>query len=466
VGRDSFQISFEEEILNTPLFLDEIFLQLPPFLKNLTALFKEKRERDIFLISTLGVLSGSMSEVTGRYHRGTHFTHLYVFILGPAASGKGVMNFAKKLIDPYAKHLAKDNEEFILEYRKEKIKYEQQLNAYLKSQKGSLPEEPIFPKTPRLFLPANSSTAMLKKLLYHSDGRGVMFETEADTLSNTLKFDWGNFSETLRKNFHSEWDASGRMNESDYIEIETSRFAVVLSGTPNQIFRLIPSVEDGLFSRFSFYIFNTKTKWLDVSPEGNNRTIESQFESASLEMREMLLHLEKFPTEIRLKPEQWNELNSFFSPLLEETNIFYGSITKSVVVRLGVISFRIMMILTALRKAEAKNEGVEVFCKDEDFKSALAIVQVLLKHALTLVKRLPDANAVKFNKMPENKKEFFEVLPNKFRRKKAIEIGKHFNLSRSAVDRLLADLPNNYLKKTSYGIYEKIKNNNIPNREK
>ncbi len=74
---------------------------LPPILFESCLVFKDPRERDVFLTGALTILSGCLPNVSGVYHGSTVFTSLFSFILAPAASGKGALKFAKALADKY-----------------------------------------------------------------------------------------------------------------------------------------------------------------------------------------------------------------------------------------------------------------------------------------------------------------------------------------------------------------------------
>ena len=111
--------------------------------------------------------------------------------------------------------------------------------------------EPIAPKSKLFFIPANTSSSMLIKHLEDNDGMGAIVESEADTLTGTLKQDWGGYSDILRKGFHGETITKSRVTGMEYAEVKFPKFSIALTGTPNQLNTLITSVEDGLFSRFS-----------------------------------------------------------------------------------------------------------------------------------------------------------------------------------------------------------------------
>ena len=80
------------------LLPEVVYENLPDLLKELTIPF-EGRERDIILLSSIGVISACLPKVFGMYDRDKYYSNLYVLIIAPPASGKGVMNKSKKLIE-------------------------------------------------------------------------------------------------------------------------------------------------------------------------------------------------------------------------------------------------------------------------------------------------------------------------------------------------------------------------------
>jgi len=60
--------------------------------------------------------------------------------------------------------------------------------------------------------------------------------------------------------------------------------------------------------------------------------------------------------------------------------------------------------------------------------------------------------------MPNNKKQFFEALPDCFQRKEAVELAKTFNISERSVDDFLNSCMPTLLEKVKTGQYQKVKN--------
>src|SRR5690554_8197541 len=85
-----------------------------------------------------------------------------------------------------------------------------------------------------LFIPANNSSTGAYQLLGDSDGRGLIFETEGDTLAHAFKSDYGNYSDGFRKAFHHETISYYRRTDREFVDIESPCLSTVLSGTPKQ----------------------------------------------------------------------------------------------------------------------------------------------------------------------------------------------------------------------------------------
>src|SRR5690606_14575639 len=102
------------------------------------------------------------------------------------------------------------------------------------------------------------------QLLADNGGQGLILETEGDTLAQTFKTDYGNYSDGFRKAFHHETISYFRRTDREYVDIENPKVSAALSGTPSQVGSLIHTCENGLFSRFMFYCLNTKGVWKNV----------------------------------------------------------------------------------------------------------------------------------------------------------------------------------------------------------
>ena len=117
-------------------------------------------------------------------------------------------------------------------------------------------------------------------------------ETEGDTLTNAFNSDLGNYSDGFRKAFHHESISYLRKKDHEFVEIVKPKFSAVLSGTPQQIFNLIPDTENGLFSRFIFYTMPTELVWHDMFAFTGVSTADEQFKQIG---RDFYSFLKTFP---------------------------------------------------------------------------------------------------------------------------------------------------------------------------
>lgn len=453
INTDNNFDDYEDCLKGTPIIPQSVYDNLPPILFESCQVFTQERERDTFLTGALAILSGCLPNVSGLYSGSVVYPSLFSFILAPAASGKGALKFAKALADNYHdKTLAVSIED--------KKRYDENLAAYkmLKS-KGKLEQGQEMPQAPKfkvVYIPANTSNAKIIQHLDCNEGKGIICETEADTLGQTFKNEWGTYSDMLRKSFHHEKISVSRKTDGEFIEVNNPQLAVALSGTPKQVFNIISSAEDGLFSRFIFYVFKTDAVWLDPSPKGNPVNLTDYFTTQSKQVLRLVEYYETDEMILHLTEEQWAIFNPFFSSFLEQINTFVSEDALSIVKRLGLILYRFCMIFTAIRKFEAKDYHKEVYCLDIDFETALTLTKTYIQHSIIMFTNLPKQGEQGPFKSGQNKKKFFDALPDKFQRKEAIEIGKKFDIGERSVGNFLKSCLGKYLEQPDYGFYKKI----------
>lgn len=437
-------------LLSTPFIPESCYKNLPQLLKDGTSVFeKGSRDRDVFFTSYLAILSGCLPNVEGLYDHRTIYPPFFVFIVAPPANGKGAMTYAKETANVVHDKMKEVSD-------KEQEQYELEVKSQ-GNNNSDIPKDKALKQPPYriLFIPGNVSYAKLLQHLSDNQDSGIICETEADTIGNALKKEWGNYSDLLRKAYHNERISSSKKNDNEYIEVKTPKLAVCISGTPSQVIGLVPSAEDGLFSRFTFYVYKNNLHWRDVSPNENNLNYSEYFKSLSNKVYELNQFLKQHPTTVELTKNQWETLNKRFSDNLAETCSFAGEIASSIVLRLGQILFRVCMIFTALRKFENGDSSEVVYCLDSDFQTASELCDIYQQHSLLLLNNLPKSSHNDF-KSGTNKQMFSEALPPFFKRNEAVEIGKSFNISEHSVDNYLKQmLKNGVLAQPAYGAYMK-----------
>ncbi len=139
--------------------------------------------------------------------------------------------------------------------------YKEAMNTYIKGKKTEGMTMPTEPPMRMFVIPANSSASSFLKILGDNDGIGLLFESEGDTLSQTLKSDYGNYSDVLRKAFHHELVSLSRRKDREYCEVSNPRVSVALAGTPEQVRRLIPDAENGSDESLLFLYYSLQKRY-------------------------------------------------------------------------------------------------------------------------------------------------------------------------------------------------------------
>lgn len=445
-------------LYNTPKIPLRVHESIPKLLKEGSLAFDVHREKDVFLTSALAILSGCLPEVKGVYAQRTVYPNLFCFVLAPPASGKGSMQSSKELADTYHNHVLNESKEL-------KSAFDREMRVYKKNNsavnKKSVPdteiEPPIEPPFKVVYIPANTSSAKIYQHLQHNDEQGIICETEADTLGSVFKNEWGSYSDLLRKGFHHEKVSMSRKTNAEFIDINHPRISVALTGTPNQIFNIIPNAEDGLFSRFIFYAFRSDSGWISPAPNENRVNLTDHFKILSDRVFQMVQYLQNSPTNVQLTQEQWEKLNTAFESYLEEITEFAGEEATSVVKRMGIILYRICMIFTAIRKYENGDCDTVLLCSDDDFENAIALVDVYIQHSILMFTNLPNQAAHHSVQNSPKKQKFYEELPPKFQRKEAVAIGERLGIKSRSVDNCLLKWLGTLLEKEDAGLYNKVK---------
>ncbi|GAB3857119.1 DUF3987 domain-containing protein [Hymenobacter terrigena] len=368
----------------TPCLPDGLFPQLPMLLQKGCTPFRTDRERDVMLVGMLTVLSGCFPTLTGLYRGKVIGANVYAFIVAPAASGKGALDWARLLAWPHHLTLREASNRAWQEYEEELETYERAKRA---AKRGDpLPAKPEQPPRRRLFIAADNGAANLIKTLAENEEHGILFETEADTLSGTLKQDFGDYSALLRKASEHEPHLYDRKTAGTY-ELSRPSLSVVLSGTPEQVNRLIPSAENGLFSRFWFYSFHAPHEWDDPFADGGE-ALDDIMNTLSAQVSTLIMQAAATSIRMKLTSEQESRFNAKWVEWLRMGIADFGEGSGSAVKRHGRACFRLCMLLTLLRSFENGEFSSNLVCSDEDFASALSIADIFRQHALRIYQHM------------------------------------------------------------------------------
>jgi hypothetical protein len=386
-----------EGITKGRYFDKHIFKNLPVSLKYGCDVLTDPTEKEVFLVGALGVISGILPNVRGFYDGKDVSPHLFVYVLAKYGTGKGSLQYAKMLGQEIHRAKREQYQKQKESFQADKLEYEKELSIFNKDKTGTAiaPEPPAPPPQQMLFIPANNSKTGLFQLLSENGGRGILFETEGDTLADAIKTDYGNFSDGLRKAFQHETISYYRRTEKEFVEIENPCIATVISSTHDQLKNLIPTVEDGLFSRFLFYELQASKDFKNVFDSRKN-DYPTKFQELAEHFLKAYTMLADFPEPITvsLTENQQEKFLATFQEWTDEIREYVSDDLRGSVNRLGLICFRVAMILTVLRHLEDDHHmSVHIVCEDPDFENALKIVTILKRQALKVFYSMPGAKA-------------------------------------------------------------------------
>ncbi len=223
----------------------------------------------------------------------------------------------------------------------------------------------------------------------------------------------------------------------------------MLSGTPQQIFNLIPDAENGLFSRFIFYVMETELVWHNMFASHGSTTADEKFKEIGRDFFAFLKKFSKRPVQFTLSRSQMDQFNAYF----EDTQLRYAQLLGDEIVatvrRLGLILFRFAMILTVLRRiddtpksAKKGEKDFRLVCNDADFATALAMVKVLLQHSVAVFQSLPrnpKTAALKGRQLlaAKAREKFLAALPDTFDRPTYLQTAASLNITEKTAERYL-----------------------------
>ncbi|WP_287622078.1 DUF3987 domain-containing protein [Parabacteroides sp.] len=449
-----------EAYINMPVFGN---YDWPPFLNQLIDCGDSPAQRDILLLGAVTVLGATLNKrLRILYGRKYHYPCLQTFIVAPPASGKGALTWVRHLGEPIHEAMMEEFKALRKEYRLEKVRW----GALGKKRtEKTEPEEP----RPKMFLIAgdNSGTGVLENLI-EADGVGLICETEADTVSTAIGTDYGHWSDTLRKCYDHDRLAFNRRMNHEYKECSKSFLSVLLSGTPAQVKPLIPSAENGLFSRQIFYYMPAITEWVDqfdLSDEdyGSRFTGWGKQWKAFVEWLGTSVNL----IQLKLSKEQKSRFNERFAQLFGHAGFTHGGAMRSTVARIAINICRILSVVALLRAVEKVlppkqeifnapfsilncpglspsgdipeenvRDGIvpklDLIATEADFEAVLNLTEPLYRHACHILSILPATDVRQREPTPQE--ALFDALPLAFNRQEALREAKRIGMGTDTLD--------------------------------
>ena len=404
---------------------------LPELMKSVLSLAHTPAEKDMLLMSALTACSGVLPNLYFKYGIGAkrYYPNLQLFIVGSAACGKGIANLALELV------------------------------------------KPIHEANP-LIIPGDATYPAFYQTLAKQKGRGYIHESEGSVITDIWRSSTANYNTALRKAAEHETISRARCREASVIE--NPQLSMVLTGTFSQYKALVPSIENGYFSRLLTLIVDEHQAFNSqyVEPSENSGDVIKAAAEQLYHLYESLLF--NRAREFRLTPDQRTRLGHHLETAYPTLIRMLGEDFHSVVLRMAVHIERIALILSALRSPSISSEldsdtsslssarGVRpenIVCADEDYQTAELIGNKLILHmaqAYQLVKGTEKVSLPTVKPL-DQKAILLSLLPAEFESKTLVAEAQSQGISRRTAIRWSDEWQTvGLIQKIKYGTYKKI----------
>ena len=426
----------QEEQANLRIVENMDVTNLPPFMQSVLSLASSPAEKDMLLLASLTACGAVMPNLYCRYGIAAkrYYPNLQLFIVGSAACGKGIANLALELV------------------------------------------KPIHEKTP-LIIPGDATYPAFYLTLARQHGRGYIHESEGSVITDIWRSSTANYNTALRKAAEHEPISRARCREASVIE--NPQLSMVLTGTFSQYRALVPSVENGYFSRLLTLIVNDVQPFSEqyVRPAENAQELIKTCSEQLYCLYQSLFAAK--PREFRLTKEQGDRLGLHLKTAYPMLIRLLGEDFHSVILRMAIQIERIAMILTALRTDSLPYMGEELrsigcpvdgrrtlsglgssfLCSDLDYQTAELIGNKLLLHmaqAYQLIKGTEKVEQPQVKPL-DQKQILLSLLPDEFESKTLVAEAQSQGISPRTAARWNDEWQQSgFVQKIRYGVYKKI----------
>jgi len=415
---------------------DSIYARLPEFFSKVVETVDSGHSRDMLLLATITVMSGLIPNVRTVYGDEEVYPSLYLLISAGSSKGKSIAKNSRHLLTNIKR---REDSNF-------KIQQEQFQNREKKKKDDS---EPI---KKSILIPGNISAAALIESLFANGGKGIMIETEINSLTSSLGKEWGDFSHLLRCAGHHE-PIEYKRKGAQPISIESPKLSILLTGTRNQVGALIGSPEDGLASRFIYYLGpSEQAEW------------KSQFKR-SISIKERLMPIatqatriydnSNFPCGYSFTEAQKTWFDEAMDTRLGTLRSTFNEVPEELFFRHALQAVRLSMIFDSVSAFSEHSGLTQLHCTNESLSLACDIVSELFIHGLHAYDNLPVSLNLRMSTIIE---EFYSLLPEQFDRTDAYEVGKKINRKERRVGDFLVKLEElGLIENWEHGKYRKLK---------
>ena len=216
----------------------------------------------------------------------------------------------------------------------------------------------------------------------------------------------------------------------------------MLSGTPRQIAALIPDTENGLFSRFIFYYLDFRLEWQNAFPQHKDGDcVDETFDRIGDRILKLYQNLQmNAGIKFYFTASQKRDFNEHYRQAQWDYYQLFGDDIIASVRRLGLITYRIAMILSVLRMADELEFPPMLYCHDQDFRAAMIISRVLMRHTVRVYKELSSHELYKpAAEGTKRQNQLLDELPAEFGTAEAIDTAGKMGISQKSVERYLKE---------------------------
>ena len=390
---------------------------LPAMIQPIMALAQSDAERDMLLLSLLTAAGSCMPNLYFRYGLTgkKYYPNLQCFIVGSAACGKGIANLALEFVSK------------------------------------------VHEAAP-LVIAGDSSYPGFYKQLERQNGRGYIHESEGSVITDVWRSSVTNYNTALRK--AAEHEPITRNRARDNSSITCPQLSVLLTGTFSQYKALVPSIENGYFSRLLTLIVNDQQAFSHryVEPANGSNGVMSLAAEQLFELCQALY--QSNPVEFILTSEQRARLGQHLETAYPALMQVLGVNFHSVVLRMAVHIERIAMILTAMRATSSiLPNTIRLECSDIDYATAELIGNKLILHMAAAYRMIKGAEQPSVPKIQplDQRAMLLSLLPEEFETKTLLEEAKSQGVPRSTIFRWNEFwLEQGLVKKIQHGQYKKV----------
>ena len=460
---------------------EEFFDSLPPLITDVLAHYPDRALRTQQLLALLTLMGTVTIHCRVNHDNRQYGTALMTLIYGSPASGKGRMTELLPLVQGIDRHVREES-------RKERLRTERQIEAQrIKRQRMSknrditdsdieravLAEEQIEVPLPRCHTMADNITvpAMLQYMKGSEPHALLLTASELLTIVQQSKTDFGNMRDLLLRAFHEEPMSYAIKTGQESIYLEHVRLGVLLSGTYSSLRQFMPTVDDGLPSRFLFYETPSVTDWRTPMSAAQSREFNATIRRTATIFDKLYTLLSRYdnshhdipmPT-LTLTDSQEQYIDRAFSRMNDWYLGYTGTEEILAAVRRRIIDAKRIILLLSLLRGYAHHASWDevlanpsITADDDDIDTTLTLISYLMRHSVSAFAFIQPETSDADTSKRLTAVRHLDLLPPTFTTAEAIDTGKGHAISeRTTKRRLKAWLKAQFIIQLAHGQYAK-----------